>query len=331
LTKDNTRAKSIKESPKNKKSPSSKISTTDVEEYLIEDFANCNYQNSGLKKSASVLMESFLREGELKYIRILSSKKPIYRKKVFWDQLRDWNIDAFIGKENAKLLLKAVAKGFEDAIMPYKTKRTGRPAKSLPPEIDTIEEYFKIEQELLEHGIINFSQYKEVKEYKTVNREIVSKKRIKQLKKAIEEIKNRKKKVIKPFSKEKGLNLSSTEIHKMVRKSNSEMSIEILAKKYGVGTKKVKERIAIENPDYKLVVDFNLPNSTIKTIDYGRFCIERIKAQKESEDIDSYYSILSKKLGVPVKPLKTQKYHIHPKQVRTPHKSRVPSKTPTKK
>jgi hypothetical protein len=330
LTEDNRKAKSIKESPKNKKSPSSKISTTDVEEYLIEDFANCNYQNSDLKKSASVLMESFLREGELKYIRILSSKKPIYREKVFWDQLRDWNIDAFIGKENAKLLLKAAAKGFEDAIMPYKTKRTGRPAKSLPPEIDIIEEYFKVQQELLKYAIED-GQKKEINKYYSDLEKGKVSKQDKELPNRIQVNIKRRKRNLTTFLQEKKLEFLNTEIDKMVLKSNSEISIQILAKRYNVGIRKIKEQIAIEDPDYKFVVDFKLPNSTIKTIDYGRFCVERIKAQKESKDEDSYFSILSKKLGVPVKLLKTDDYRIHPKQVRTPHKSRVPSKTPSKK
>ncbi len=330
MTEDNRKAKSIKESPKNKKSPSSKISTTDVEEYLIEDFANCNYQNSDLKKSASVLMESFLREGELKYIRILSSKKPIYREKVFWDQLRDWNIDAFIGKENAKLLLKAAAKGFEDAIMPYKTKRTGRRSKSLPPEIDIIKEYSKVQQELLKDAIIDYPK-KDIDKYcSEVEKGIVSKQNP-QLVNVIKENIERRKRNLTTYLQEKELKFSNTEIDKMVRKSNSEISIKILAKNYGVGTKNVKERIAIENPDYKLVVDFELPNSTIKTIGHIRFCVERDKAREESNSIESYFSILSKKLGVPVKLLKTDDYRIHPKQVRTPHKLRVPSKPPTKK
>jgi len=141
----------------------------------------------------------------------------------------------------------------------------------------------------------------------------------------------RRKRNLTTFLQEKKLEFSNTEIDKMVLKSNSEISIQILAKRYNVGIIKVKKQIAIEDPDYKYVVDFELPKSKIKTIDYIRFCVERDKASEESKDEDSYFSILSERLDVPAKILQTQKPTLHPIQVRTPHKSRVPSKTPTKK
>jgi len=329
LTKDNTKAKSKEVSPK-KKSTSRNIIIPNIKQYLTDDFANCNYQNNTLKTTASDLMESLFSEGELKYLRILSSKKTIYREKVFWEQLVKWNIDAFLGVQNAELLLETVVEGFRDRVITFKSMRTGRPPKSLPPDINIREEYFKVQQELLKHAIIDYPK-KDIDKYcSEVEKGIVSKQNP-QLVNVIKENIERRKRNLTTYLQEKELKFSNTEIDKMVRKSNSEISIKILAKNYGVGTKNVKERIAIENPDYKLVVDFELPNSTIKTIGHIRFCVERDKAREESNSIESYFSILSKKLGVPVKLLKTDDYRIHPKQVRTPHKSRVPSKPPSKK
>ncbi len=322
MTKDNIKAKSKEVSP-NKKSTSRNIIIPNIKQYLIYDFANCNYQNSDLKKSASVLMESFLREGELKYLRILSSKKTIYREKVFWDQLVKWNIDAFLGVQNAELLLETVVEGIRDRVITFKSKRTGRPSISLLPEIEIIEEYFKVQQELLKYAIED-GQKKEINKYYSDLEKGKVSKQDKELPNRIQVNIKRRKRNLTTFLQEKKLEFLNTEIDKMVLKSNSEISIQILAKRYNVGIIKVKKQIAIENPDYKYVVDFKLPNSKIKTIDYGRFLVERIKAQKESKDEDSYFSIFSKKLGVPVASLKTYTYHIHPKQVRTPHKLRVP-------
>jgi len=330
LTNDKTTAKSKKVSSNKKMEMSGHQNIPNIKQYLTDDFANCNYQNNTLKTTASDLMESLFSEGELKYLRILSSKKTIYREKVFWDQLVKWNIDAFLGVQNAELLLETVVEGFRDRVITFKSMRTGRPPKSPPPDIDIIEEYFKIQQELLKHAIIDYPK-KDIDKYcSEVEKGIVSKQNP-QLVNVIKENIERRKRNIATFLKEKGLKFSKREFDKMVLKSNSEISIQILAKRYNVGIRKIKEQIAIEDPDYKFVVDFELPNSTIKTIDHIRFCVERGKAKKESKDEDSYFSILSKKLGVPVKLLKTDDYRIHLKQVGTPHKSRVPSKPPFKK
>ena len=179
-------------------------------------------------------MESLFSEGELKYLRILSSKKTIYREKVFWDQLVKWNIDAFLGVQNAELLLETVVEGFRDRVITFKSMRTGRPPKSLPPDINIREEYFKVQQELLKHAIIDYPK-KDIDKYcSEVEKGIVSKQNPQV---NIE----RRKRNLTTFLQEKKLEFSNTEIGKMIRKSNSEISIKLLSKQYDVGTKMIKE------------------------------------------------------------------------------------------
>lgn len=142
MTEDNTKKAKSKKVPTNNKKPTSKNKIIpNIKQYLTDDFANCNYQNNTLKTTASGLMESLFSEGELKYLRILSSKKTIYREKVFWDQLVKWNIDAFLGVQNAELLLETVVEGFRDRVITFKSKRTGRPSKHVPSNISIINEY----------------------------------------------------------------------------------------------------------------------------------------------------------------------------------------------
>ncbi len=327
MTEDNTKkAKRIKVSPKNKKPSSSNKIIPNIKQYLIYDFVNCNFENNTLQFTASNAMKSLASTGEIKHLRTLSTIQSIYREKIFWDQIYNWKFLAWDGDKNAELLLETVVKGFRNAIITYKSKSTGRPPKYIVADIDILNEYEQLQRKLIKN-VIQDAQIKDVNKIK--NRKVS--KRSKDLAKINKLILQRRKSNLISFLQGEKIKLSIREIDKMVLKSNSEISIQILVKRYNVGIRKIKERMAIEDPDYKLVVDFKLPNSTIKTIDYLRFCVLRDKAREESNSIESYFSILSEKLGVPVESLKKQIPYIHPIQVRTPHKSRVPSKTPSKK
>ncbi len=329
MTKGTTKAKKRKDSAKKKESTSKSKIIPNIKPYLVHLLASA-FENETLQFTASKSIESLANTGDIKHLRTLSTIPSIYLEKIFWKQLNEWNYYAYDGDKNAELLLETVFKGSRNAIITYKSKRTGRPPKSLPHEIAIVDEYFKLQEGLLKNAVED-GQKKEIsKYYSDLDNGKVSK-NDKVLAKQIQANIERRKRNLTAFLRKEKLEISNTKVDKMLLNSNSEISIEILASRHGVGTRKIKGLLAKEDPDYKYVVDFYSPGSTTKRIDYIKYRVERVKARQESNDDDSYYRILSKKLGVPVKTLKEQNPHIHPTTVRTPHISRVSSKSPSKK
>jgi len=321
LTDKKTKAKNKNVSPNKKISSSRNKIIPNIEKYLTYDLQNRNFENNTLKSTSSVAIESLVNTGDIKHLRVLSTIKSIYQEEVFWDQLFQWNKLAFYGDKNAEMLLETVVKGVRNAIITYKSKRTGRPSKSLSPEIDIIEEYSKVQQELLKHAIIDYPK-KDIDKYCSEVEKGIGSKQNPQLVNVIQVNIERRKRNLTTFLQEKELKFSKREFDKMVNNSNSEISIKLLSKQYDVGTKMIKELLASEDPRHKMIINITLTDSNIIPIDYDQLCKERI-ALADCKDENSYQRILSERLGVPIEALQILKTVGGPvsfPRIRTPSK-----------
>lgn len=328
-----------KGTPKSKKLNPRISVIPNIRQYLTADFINRNFDNDTLRHQSAEPINSLINTGNLNHLRSLATIDPIYSEKVFWKQILEWKKEAYQiryfendEKNIPELLLETVVEGFKRAIFTYKYSKVGRPSKFLPEDFDVLNEYQKIQKELLDNLINNqdLETIRECKTDKTINRQWAKGKR--------KEIRDKRIKGIKRVFEGRKIKITTIQLKRQVQRTNANISYFILAKLLKTGETKVKKELAIQDEHIdsmtnyerlEFVIHIELPNNKTISIDWTKFDEARIQALQDYKDQDTYYETLSKKLKVPIEAIKT--YYTHGgtpgfRKLRTPHLPRSQSK-----
>ncbi len=297
-----------------------------IKQYLTHEMQTGDFEDERLKSMSAELIDPLLESGDIRYFRSLVSLQSLYQEKIFWEQIRDWKIRAFMGDEHAEVLLETIVEGFKSVIFTYKDNKKGRPAKFLPHDIDILKKYHEVNKKLINNTIHNnnLDEIRDCKENQRINRDWA--------KRRIETILLSRKRCLKIVIDKMNLKFSEKQIDRLVHRTNADIAYNILAKLMNTGVRRIKEELAKKaeygsngwNGDRTiLVLKIQISDGKFASIDYDRFCEERLKAHKKCDDPESIYSILSNKLGVPIEAIRSfyngGDAFIDFRKARTPH------------
>jgi len=294
--------------------------------YLHPDIITPKFENEHLSSIVQNRINKFLKTGDPEDIRSMFSIIAIYKEVAFWKQIQLWNVLSFQGDKHAPKLLKMVVNGAALAIDRFNIpKRRGRPSKPIPKGI--FSEYKRIKRKLPQSGITNLHK-KEIDELQGRGRKKISAQIDPVARKRINYLLTFRKAILTEYLDNIHTRFTSSEIEKLIKKSNSEIAIQILAKSKKIGIRKIKEQIAFEDVRISDAIVTQISNG--KEIVIGRYkyeaqrlnVLETFEQNNVSFKNDEFCKIMSKKLRVPreaIKNIISGSYSLNLVKDRTPH------------